>query len=198
MRATDPLLAPLHDVFLSLVPKIEIYGRIFFRHLRCVHQRQEAIAEMIGLTRKWFLRLSERGQDASQFPSALARFAACAVQGGRRLCGIDPAQDVLSGRAQQRQHFGIGSLGNGSSLSGHLLEEALHDNSQTPVPDQVAFRLDFPAWLTTRSERDRRLAQDLMRGERTLDVSRKYGTSAARISRLRREFYEDWNQFCSD
>ena len=56
-------------------------------------------------------------------------------------------------------------------------------------PSQAAFRLDFPAWLTTRTERDRRLAEDLMTGERTSDVSTKFGLTQGRISQLRRDFH---------
>ena len=63
---------------------------------------------------------------------------------------------------------------------------------------QVSFRLDFPAWLLTRTDRDRRVVEDLMLGERTLDVARKFGLSPARISQLRREFKQDWQLFCAD
>jgi hypothetical protein len=168
-----------------LVPKIEAHGRISFRHIKSFHSRQEAITEMVALCWKWFVRLAERGKDANQFASALATFAARAVCSGRRLCGMDPAKDVLSSRAQQRHHFATGILREGKGLDGTLLEEALHDNTHTPVDEQVCFRLDFPAWLLTRTDRDHRIVRDLMRGERTLDVSRKYGTTPARISQLR-------------
>ena len=109
---------------------------------------------------------------------------------------MDPGKDVLSPRAQRRHRFTTGTLREGRGLDGTLLEEALHDNTQTPVDEQVCFRLDFPAWLLTRSDRDCRMVLDLMRGERTLDVSRKYGTTPGRISQLRRDFHEDWSQFC--
>ena len=75
---------------------------------------------------------------------------------------------------------------------------ALHDNTQTPVPDQVAFRSDFHAWRLTRTERDRRVVDDLMLGKRTLDVSRKYGMSPARVSQPRRAFHHDWSRFTAD
>jgi hypothetical protein len=58
------------------------------------------------------------------------------------------------------------------------------------------FRLDFPAWLRTRTDRDRRLIEALISGERTMDVASKHGLSAARVSQLRREFMEDWTRFC--
>src|SRR5262249_50448364 len=68
------------------------------------------------------------------------------------------------------------------------LEERLRDNRQTPVPEQVCFRLDFPAWVGSRSERDRRIIDDLLQGERTLDVASRHGLSPGRVSQLRREF----------
>jgi len=198
MSAIQPSPPSLTDRFLALLPKIELHGRIYFGHLRCLHSRQEAIAEMIALAWKWFVRLAERGKDASQFGSALATFAARAVGSGRRVCGMDPGKDVLSPRAQQRHQFTTGTLREGRGLDGAILDEALQDNTQTPVDEQVCFRLDFPEWLLTRTDRDRRMVLDLMRGERTLDVSKKFGTTPARISQLRREFHQDWSWFCGD
>jgi hypothetical protein len=75
------------------------------------------------------------------------------------------------------------------------LEERLRDNTQTPVPEQAAFRIDWPAWQQTRTERDRRIITDLTAGERTLEVSRKYGISPGRVSQLRQEFHADWLRF---
>jgi hypothetical protein len=97
----------------------------------------------------------------------------------------------------QRQHqFMVERLPDGGTLTGNPLTEALRDNTQTPPPEQAGFRIDFPRWLGTRSERDRRLAEDLMTGERTLDVSSKFGLSPGRISQLRRTFHEDWQRVC--
>jgi hypothetical protein len=182
--------------FLSILPRIELHGRISFRYLRCPHQRADAVSEVVALAWKWHLRLAERGKDATRFPLTLATFAARAVRAGRRVCGQERWRDVLSATAQRRNHFAVERLPDFSTLGSNLLAEALVDNSQTPPPEQVAFRLDFPAWLLTRTERDRRLAEDLMTGERTSDVSTKFGLSPARISQLRRDFHEDWERFC--
>jgi len=191
-------LASLTDLFVALLPRIELHGRIVFRHMRCAHQRQEAVAEMTALVWKWCVSLQERGKDPAGFPRALITFAARAVKSGRRLCGTEKARDVLSPRAQRGRGFTVAPLPLGSSLNGTVYEEALQHNTQTPVDEQVCFRLDFPAWLLTRTDRDRRVIQDLMRGERTLDVSRRYGTTPARVSQLRREFQIDWSRFCGD
>jgi hypothetical protein len=188
-------LADLHAAFLTILPRIELHGRCYFRHKKG-EKRDEAICEMIALAWKWFVTLAERGKDATQFASALASFAARAVNSGRRLCGQERAADVLSPLAQQQIGFTVTSFPDGSSLSDNVFSEALIDNTQTPVPEQVAFRLDFPAWRLSRSERDRRLLDDLMLGERTKDVAEKYGLTWGRISQLRRDFHQDWLRYC--
>jgi hypothetical protein len=195
MIAANAMSPSPQDQFLALLPRIERHGRVVFRNCKCPHKRQEAIAEMVALAWKWFLRLVDRGKDPAQFPSALATFAAKGVQNWRRLRGQENGKDVLSPRAQQRHNFVIGPLPEGSGLADSLFEEALRDNSQTPVPDQVCFRQDFPAWLCTRTDRDRRLIEDMARNERTQDLSRKYGISPGRIAQLRREFHLDWSRF---
>jgi hypothetical protein len=79
------LSTSLPDLFLTLLPKIELHGRIVFRHLKCCHKRQDAIAEMVALIWKWCVRPVERGKGPSQFPTTLATFATRAVIGGRRV-----------------------------------------------------------------------------------------------------------------
>jgi hypothetical protein len=179
------------------LPNVLSHGRVYFRHLRA-ERKEECIAEMVALAWKWHRRLTERGKDASRFPTALASFAARAVRSGRRLAGTDRARDVLSPLAQQRKGFAVGKLPDCSSLNGNVLAEALHDNTRSPPDEQCAFRIDFPAWRATHTERDRRVLDDLMLGERTLDVAGKYGLSPGRVSQLRREFLLDWRGFCGD
>src|SRR5262249_14103403 len=153
--------------------------------------------EMVALCWKWFLRLAERGKDATRFPTALATFAARAVRCGRKLAGMDRAKVVLSPLARQRHGFAVGKLPDCSTLDGSPLAEALHDNTQTPPDEQCAFRIDFPAWRATHAERDREVLDDLMLGERTLAVAGKHGLSPGRVSQLRREFLRDWRRYIS-
>jgi hypothetical protein len=190
-------LAELHAVFLSILPRIELHGRVYFRH-KSADAREELIAEMVGLSWKWFVRLIERGKDPTAFVSALATFAARAVNSGRRVCGQERAKDVLSPTAQKRHGFVVERLLNYSTLAGTSLEEALIENTATPVPVQCAFRLDFPAWRLTRTYRDRAMIDRMMLGERTLDLSRQFGISPARVSQLRRDFHDDWRRYCGE
>jgi hypothetical protein len=188
-------IAHLHTGFLRLLPQIENHARIYFRHVRCRQRRADFVAEAVGLSWMWYVRLARRGKDVADFVAALCRFAARAVRSGQRVCGQERARDVLSPLAQQRRGFAVGKLPDFSTLDSSPLQEALIDNQQTPVPEQVCFRLDFPAWLRTLRRRNRQILNDLMLGERTGAVARKYGLSAARVSQLRREFYCRWVLF---
>jgi hypothetical protein len=199
-HATDrPLNAEdvRHAAFLALVPRLQTHGQVYFRHLKPA-EAEEAIADMVALAWKWFVRLAERGKDARDFPAALATFAARAVNDGRRLCGQDKARDVMSRRAQRLRGFTVERLPDMTTLSGGPYADALADNTRSPVPEQVAFRLDFPAWRLSRAERDRRIIDDLMVGERTLEVANRHGLSPGRVSQLRREFLNDWRRFCGE
>jgi WD40 repeat protein len=85
------------------------------------------------------------------------------------------------------------------TCAGHSAQDAsqerLRDNTQTPVPEQIAFRIDFPAWLDTLTARERRIAREMSNNERTLDLGRRFDLSPARIRQLRRELHDGWSRF---
>jgi hypothetical protein len=192
-------LAELQNAFVTVIlPKIQYYGRVAFRDLDA-DRREEATAEMTAICWLWFMRLAARGKDATQFPSVLASLAARAVRSGRRLCGKGRSKEALSGLTQKRHGFVVQTLPHEETCrDDNPVILALHDNTQSAVPDQVAFRLDFPAWVQTYPERKRRVMYDLMMGERTRDVSRKHRLSPGRISQMRREFMDEWSRFQGD
>ncbi len=192
-------LQALHEAFLTAVlPKVLSHAHVWSRHIKCSHRRDDFIAEMVALSWKWFVRLVERGKDPTEFPTALATFAARAVRSGRRVAGQERARDVLSPVAQARHDFIVVKLPDVATLGDNPLADALADNTVTPPDEQVAFRLDFPAWLGTLGDRNRRVAEALMLGDRTTDVAAHHGMSAARVSQLRREFRREWRAFCGE
>ena len=198
----------LHVRFLALVPRIETHARIYFRGIRCPVKQEDRVQECVALAWKWFLRLSEQGKDVFEFPMAFAALLARAVKCGRRLCGQERAGEVLSFVAQQRHGFRVERLPSTTrSPHEHLyadpygqalldaFEERLRDNTLTPIPDQVEFRIDFPAWLRTLTGRERRMVRAMAQGERTQDLSRDFDLSPGRVSQLRREFRDGWRRF---
>ena len=165
---------------------------------------------MRALAWLWFRRLAQRGKDAGDYLSTFNDFLVRSVSSGRRIMGYEKAKDAMCVRTQKRRGFKVERLPKEFRASHESLystvhgqqehdafEERLSDNSITPIPDQAAFRIDWPAWMQTQTERDRRIIDDLMAGERTFEVSRKYGLSAARISQLRRQLHDDWEVFCA-
>jgi hypothetical protein len=205
-------LAHLHAVFLAdVLPRVEAHGRVYFRHVKCSGRKDELLAELRGLAWKWYVGLVSRGKNVLAFVSALAMYAARAVQSGRRVCGHERKQEVLSPVARRLHGFAVEALPQATTASHERLyasphgqerldafEERLRDNTQTPPDEQAAFRIDFPAWRLTHSERDRRLIDTLMLGGRTKEVSRLFGLSPGRISQKRRQFLQDWRRFCGE
>jgi hypothetical protein len=204
-------LALLQARFVALLHRIELHGRIYFRHVRCPQRKADAIQEMRSLAWIWFLSLVEKGKDPADFVATFVSFLARAVKCGRRLAGMLKAKDVMNPATQQRRGFTVEPLPF-SHRAGHerlysdpngqelvdAYEERLRDNTITPVPDQVIFRVDFPAWLATLTGRERRMIRLMARNERTLDLSRRFEVSPARISQLRREFRDGWLRFIAD
>ena len=151
---------------------------------------------MIALAWKTFASLTRRGKDPAGFVSTLALRSSQAVRAGRRLTRADSARDVLSPVARRRHGFTITGLGRMSRLDPRLAE-VLADNTRTPVPDQAAFRADYPRWRAGFRRRDRKVLDALAAGGRTAEVARRFGLSAGRVSQLRRRFAESWDDFQS-
>src|SRR6202034_2997972 len=110
--------------------------------IKCPHRKADYVAEAIALAWKWFVRLADKGKDATKYPSVLATYAARATRAGRRVCGQERAKDVMSGVCQRRRNFAVGKFPDCSTLRENPLAEALIDNTQTPPPAAPALRVD--------------------------------------------------------
>jgi hypothetical protein len=207
-RGISRHLDQLHTQFLLILPRVELHGRIYFRCLT-YDQKAELIQEMRALAWQWYLRLNEQGKNPSDFMKAFTTLLARAVFSGRRLVGNLKAKDVMNPFTQRRVGFTVEPLPvsprtsydqlyaipNGQELH-DAFEERLRDNTTTPIPDQVQFRIDWPAWLETLSGRERRMIRVMAKNESTKDLARQFDLSPARISQKRSEFREEWMRFC--
>ena len=72
-------------------------------------------------------------------------------------------------------------------------EERLQDNHVTPPPDAAAFRIDFPRFLGTLSERDRDLAMYLSLGHSAKKAAERFGLSPGRITQIRQRLCKEWH-----
>jgi hypothetical protein len=190
--------------FLAILPRIERYARFHSQAIRCAVKKADFVAEAVAVCWRWFVRLAERGKDGATFVSAMASLAARHVKAGRGLCGQERGRDVLSYAAQRRHGFRVKALptttrrfeaANDGGLVEQqydLFEDRLRDNTHTPVPDQAAFRIDWPAFLATLSGRDRRLAGYLSVGHSAKAAAAKFGLSPGRVTQLRQQWCRDW------
>ena len=185
----------LHVNFVSIVPIIERIARHKLRYITDHDTRADVVAEVVAVCWRWFQRLAENGKDARRFSTRLAYLAVRFVTCGRRVWGSESLRDPMSMRARLRHGFRLQQLQEHGNYDDPEWQEALIDNMQTPVPDQAAFRQDFPRWLRRLGSRNRRIAERMLLRERTTDLARKFGVSEGRVSQLRRELEADWRQF---
>ncbi|HJZ60310.1 MAG TPA: hypothetical protein VKE74_35530, partial [Gemmataceae bacterium] len=202
MTAPEPTDADPRTRFLEHLPRFHAHARYAFRHVRCPDTRADLTAETLALAWRHFAALALRGRRPETFVTTLALRCSQAVRAGRRLAGSDRSTDALSPVARVRHGFAIRPLGDPtpatdpqSSEDGDELAEALSGTTRTPVPAQVAFRLDFPRWRSGFGRRARAVLDALAAGGRTKEVARDLGLSPARVSQMRREFERGWRAF---
>ncbi len=186
---------PLHRLFEAVLPRIVRHARVYFRWIKCWHTKEDKIQEVRSHCWKWIKLLHKAKRKWWLFVSRLADYACRQVKSGRKVGGTISAKDVMNEITQARKGFYVGKLPDFSTESTNPLVEALTDNTVTPVDEQVAFRIDFPAWLGTLTPRERRIVKAMLRNERTKDLSKEFQLSEGRISQLRGEFLTGWKGF---
>jgi hypothetical protein len=179
--------------FLALLPQIQRQAQIALRGLR-PEARDELTQEVTANAFCAFVQLVRRGRATLAYPTPLTDYAIRQIRSGRRVgCRLN-VNDVLSGYAQRRKAFRVERLDNVDLAVGQW-RAALVEDHHTPVDQQVAFRLDFPAWLSQLAPRQRRIAEFLAVGNSTSDAACRFRLSPARISQLRSWFRNHWEQF---
>ncbi|NLY03076.1 MAG: hypothetical protein GXY83_44060 [Rhodopirellula sp.] len=192
----DPQQAPTpawHDRFLAMLPAIREQTRFAFKHMP-PQIRRESIDEVAANALVAYARLVELGKEDLAYPTPLALYGIAHVRCGRQVGRSRNSCDVLSRYARRKNGFIVERLDRQNHETSSWAEAVVED-SRTPVADQAAFRIDFPEWLGLLSNRGRRVAEALAVGERTKDVAKRFEISPGRISQMRREFYDSWQEF---
>lgn len=170
------------DTFTDMLPDLTRMSKSAFRHLH-PEARDEAVQNALALTWKAVKALAE--QDRADEPGIVKSclwFAVRQTKTGRRAQGGTTCRDAFDGRRTGRAKF------EGVDPNGFL---AL----STPVPDQVSFLVDVPALLATLTERQRRMATDLMGGMTTSEVADQHGVTPGAVSQFRTRFRTKYVEF---
>jgi hypothetical protein len=176
-----------------MLPKITEHAQYQFRNLPW-DQREEAVQEVAANACLAYARLAERGCTEWATWSSLAKYAVRQFRAGRRVGHSLNLKDVTSPYCQRRAGISVESLTRWNEQEQEWRELIVEDRHQSPA-DVAAFRLDLGAFLKSLSHRNRKLALLLAQGHATGWVAEKFRLSAARVSQLRREIFEAWQQF---
>ena len=182
-------MAAWHAGFLAMLPAIRRHLKVEFRHLD-PEARAEAVQEGVCNAMTAYVRLHERGEVEKAYPTPLAKYAARQIRDGRKVGGKLNVKDVSSRllpAAEARRARTPRQVGQGRRLAGGYRGGQERDARRCRARPPRLRRLaqDPP-------RRDRKVALDLARGNRTGDVARKYELSDGRISQLRKELRLSW------
>jgi hypothetical protein len=175
-------LDTLRQSFTARMPYLRRMARSKFRGLP-PEAREEAIANTLALAWTFIYRLFLRGRaEEPNMLNSCLWYACKQTKQGRTPQGCPRAKDVFNLRRFGKARF-------------EQLDADQFVGRNTPVFDQVSFRIDVPAFFATLNARQRRMALDLAGGMTTGETAEKYGLSAGRISQFRREFKDLFDQF---
>lgn len=181
--------------YLKILPRIERNARRALCRL-CGDAKDDAMCEIVASCLCAYYRLFQRNELQRAFASTLVRYAVALYYSGRRVGTSQSSGDVYSRRPTRRSASSLLSIGAPQDQYGNW-KERLTDNHSTPIPDQVHFRIEFPRWLHAQTPRNRKIVETLLLGYTTAEVAKQFRISSGRVSQLRQEFYESWNQFTS-
>ena len=207
-RSTKEIRPPIADesnafnhTFVSYLPAVETHARIAFQNLPEV-EKEEAVAEAVAGAYCNYVSVTRRRKAITLKPSMLARYAVLHVKDGRHVGGArETKRDVLSWRAARHRRFVVHRLHGAKDYIYDCLSPAdppvwrcvLLEDRQTPVPDQVAFRIDWSAFLSGQTDRTRRIIAALASGNRRCEVAETFGLSPSTLTehmaRVRREWF---------
>ena len=134
------------------------------------------------------------------FVTTIARRAAQAALAGRRVCGAERLRDALSPLARLRGRVTLERLGDrvrdrrrrpGEAVAAELAAA----DPRVRVPDQAAFRVDFPRFRGGLPDAKRAALDLLAAGWGTGAAAARLGVTPGRVSQLRRELADGWAAF---
>jgi hypothetical protein len=178
-----------HAGFLALQPIVVRHAQVVFRRYPAVEQ-EELIAEAVAAAFVSYLALKARGREPHEFPSAIAKYSTLRVMEGRHVGSRSNCHDVLARRVQRRRWFQVRPLPPRDTIM-----EAAFVTDETPVLDQVVFRIDVPAFLQKLTERDQQIARALAEGHAAIGVARQFGVTPGRVTQLRQQWHREWLMF---
>lgn len=167
--------------FTAKHPQLQRMAMAHFHHGFGLEARDEMTQEALAITWRWIAQRHARGEitgsNAWRAIKDSLYFAILHVIEGRPLPGNSGQRGP--GRADAYERMAPIHV---EHCSIYFIAD------QTPVPDQVAFRIDFPAFLATLTERQRGIIGEMIQGTDHADIAHMFGVTRGRISQMRNQF----------
>lgn len=171
----------INAAFLRFLPAVKTHATIQFRALPAA-DREDAISESVAAAFVNFRSAYQRGKAHRLTPSTVATYAVLHARTGRHVGGFDDdTSDVLSRRAQLKRGFVVHNLPSDSlhrydcmrDPTSPVWKALLAEDRQTPIADQVSFRIDWSNFLAQQTDRTRQATTLLAMGFRRCEVADK-------------------------
>ncbi len=179
--------------FLQLLPLIQKMAQQAFQDYGA-EEREELIAQVVANCWAAFVDLMDRGKEDVIYATPLARYAIRRVRAGRSLGRKQNMRDVSSPHAQQQLGVHLDRLDQYHRRSNRWRQILVEDRRAGPA-DTAASRIDFADWLRRLPDTLRAVAELLGAGETTGTAAREFKLSNGRVSQMRRELKNRWEQF---
>lgn len=180
-------LDALQCCFVAYIPDMQAIASWSFRHLD-PEKREEAVQNVVTLAWKFAHVLFRQGRiDNPGILKSVLTYAIRQTRSGRTVQGKSSrkSKDALDYRDRGRVTF------EQTDLTGFI-------GRATPVPDQVSFRVDVPAFLSTLKRHQQALAADLAVGGTTTEVAKKHGVTPGAVSQFRVRFKTWFDAYFAD
>lgn len=188
----QPSTPAWHEGFLKLLPAIHEQLRFCLRKLR-PDERADAMAECIASITVEYAKLYEQGKLDVAYASTLVTYSVRHFFAGRRVGNRLNANDITSPWAQKQRGFHVKSLDQ-RTPNGEWKEVVVEDRRASPAT-VAASRIDIEEWLDGLPRPKRYIAEMLATGETTSEAANRFDVTPGRISQLRKELAESWDDF---
>jgi hypothetical protein len=141
-----------------------------------------------------FRRLVELDKVDIAYPTVLARYAVARYKVGRRVGSPLNCHDVLSPYARHKNRIRVGHLWQHACCQGGWNEILVEDKNAGPA-EVASYRIDFAAWFAGLTPRQRTISNLLVAGETATSIAKQYGVTRGRISQIRKQLRESWEEF---
>ena len=187
-------VVPFEVLLAKMTPHFEFFARQVIRRKGKSYEFEDIIQELTGWALLNYRSLVRRGKEI--FYTPIKNFAIKRFKEGRRFVGYN-STDIHSEATQRlgRSKLHQLSIFDSEHRPKDLETREFMEDRRTNVADQVQFRIDFEDWHYHQSPRNQQIIDDLMIGETTTAVAKKYGVTPASISIKRKGFANSWKMF---